>query len=72
MGEPLIVVSTPQVKHGRLEDVTRYYKKILELIEANEPQLIAFLGFLRGRFTPVAALVWPVGPAPIRVCSPGL
>jgi catechol-2,3-dioxygenase len=41
MGEPLIVVSTLR-KQGRLEDVMRYYKKILELIEANEPQLIAF------------------------------
>jgi hypothetical protein len=46
MGEPLIVVSTLRVKQGRLEDVTHYYKKILELIEANEPQLIAFHGFL--------------------------
>jgi hypothetical protein len=34
MGKPLIVVSTLRVKQGRLEDVTRYYKKILELIEA--------------------------------------
>jgi hypothetical protein len=56
MGEPLIVVSTLRVKQGRLEDVTHYYKKILELIEANEPQLIAFHGFLSEDGTEISSL----------------
>ena len=56
MGEPLIVVSTLRVKQGRLEDVTRYYKKILELIEANEAQLIAFHGFLSEDGTEISSV----------------
>jgi hypothetical protein len=46
MSEPLIVISTYRVKEGKLEDLKRYYKKILEIVEANERQLIAFHGFL--------------------------
>jgi hypothetical protein len=56
MGEPLIVVSTLRVKQGRLEDVTRYYKKTLELIEANEPQLMAFHGFLSEDGTEISSV----------------
>jgi hypothetical protein len=46
MAEPLIVVSKFRVKEGKLEDLARYYKKVLEIVTANEPQLIAFHGFL--------------------------
>jgi hypothetical protein len=46
MSEPLIVTSTFRVKEGKLEELKRYYKRILEIVEANEPQLIAFHGFL--------------------------
>ena len=46
MSEPLIVISTFRVKEGKLEDLHRYYKKIVAIVEANEPQIIAFHGFL--------------------------
>lgn len=46
MSEPLIVISTFRVKEGKLEDLKQYYRKILEIVEANESQLIAFHGFL--------------------------
>ena len=46
MSEPLIVISTLRVNEDRLEDLKRYYKRVLKLVEANEPQLIAFHGFL--------------------------
>jgi hypothetical protein len=46
MAEPLIVVSKFRVKEGKLEDLAKYYKKVLEIVTANEPQLIAFHGFL--------------------------
>lgn len=46
MAEPLIFISKWKVKEGKLEDLVRYYKEILEIVEANEPQLIAFHGFL--------------------------
>jgi hypothetical protein len=46
MSEPLILVSTFRVKEGKLDDLKRYYKKIMEIVESKEPQLIAFHGFL--------------------------
>lgn len=46
MTEPLFVLSTFEVKEGRVDDVKKYYKKVLDIVEANEPQLIAFHGFL--------------------------
>lgn len=46
MSEPLIAISTFRVKEGKLEDLKRFNKKIVEIVEANEPQLIAFHGFL--------------------------
>lgn len=46
MSKPLIVISTLKVKEGKLEDLKRYYKRILDIVETNEPRLIAFHGFL--------------------------
>lgn len=46
MTEPLFVLSTFKVKEGRVDDVKKHYRRILDIIEPNEPQLIAFHGFL--------------------------
>jgi len=46
MSKPLIVISTLKVKEGKLEDLKRYYKRILDIVETNEPRLIAFHGSL--------------------------
>ena len=46
MTDPLFVVSTFKVKEGRVDDVKKHYKKVSDIVEANEPQLIAFHGFL--------------------------
>lgn len=46
MAEPLIFISKWKVKEGKLEDLMRYYKEILKIVEANEPPLIAFHGFV--------------------------
>lgn len=46
MPDPLIVISRLRIKEGKLQDVMRYYKKISEIVESSEPQLIAFHGFL--------------------------
>lgn len=56
MSEPLIVISTLRVKEGKLEALKRYYKKILGLVEANEPQLIAFHGFLNENGTEMTSI----------------
>jgi len=46
MSEPLIFIGTFRVKEGKLEDLKRYYSKNIEFFKANEPQIIAFHGFL--------------------------
>lgn len=56
MTQPLFVVSTFKVKEGRVDDVKKYYKKVLEIIEPNEPQLIAFHGFLNEHETEMASI----------------
>lgn len=35
MTKPLFVVSTFKVKEGRVDDVKKYYKKVLDIVEAN-------------------------------------
>src|SRR5688500_1599914 len=56
MSKPLILVITFRVKEGKLEDLKRYYKKVIEIVEANEPQLIAFHGFLNEDGTEMASI----------------
>ena len=56
MTAPLIVVSTLRVKEGKLEEIRRYYKKVLEIVERNEPQLIAFHGFLNEEGTEMTSV----------------
>ncbi len=46
MSKPLIVISKFRVEEGKLEDIKKYYQKILDIIEANKTQMIAFQGFL--------------------------
>ncbi|MEX0864077.1 MAG: hypothetical protein WD269_04285 [Acidimicrobiia bacterium] len=46
MTEPLIAITRAKVKEGKLADFTGYYKEIVKMVEANEPQVIAFHGFL--------------------------
>ena len=56
MTAPLIVVSTLRVKEGRLEEIRRYYKNVLEIVKRNEPQLIAFHGFLNEEGTEMTSI----------------
>ena len=46
MAEPLIVITRARVKEGKLQDLMRHHKQILKIVETNEPQLVAFHGFL--------------------------
>ena len=46
MAAPLIFVSTFRVKDGDLEGLKGYYRRVLGIVEANEPRAIAFHGFL--------------------------
>jgi hypothetical protein len=46
MTSPLIYISTWGIKEGRLEDYKSFASELVELVEAREPQLIAFNVFL--------------------------
>jgi quinol monooxygenase YgiN len=56
MTEPLIVVTKLRIKQGRLEGLIEYYKKIAEIVETAEPQLIAFLAFLNDDGTEMTSI----------------
>ncbi len=46
MPAPLIFIATYKVREDRVEDLERFFKRIAGLVEAKEPQIIAFNGFL--------------------------
>jgi hypothetical protein len=46
VSEPFIVISKWRLKEGNLEELRKYYKRIVSIVKANEPQIIAFQGFL--------------------------
>jgi hypothetical protein len=46
MFQPLIYISTWKIKEGKLEDYKRFVKELMEIVEAKEPQLIAFNMYL--------------------------
>ena len=54
MSEPLIVISTFRVKEGKREQLEQYYKKVIALVEANEPRIVAFHGFINEDGTEMA------------------
>lgn len=56
MSIPLIIVSTFRVKEGKLEDLKRYYAMVSEIVKVNEPQIIAFYGFLNQDATQMTSI----------------
>lgn len=46
MPTPLIFVATFRVKEGKVKELKDYYERVSQLVEAREPQLIAFNAFL--------------------------
>lgn len=46
MPEPLIVVSTYKVREGAADALAGYYRRVAGIVEANEPNVIAFNGYL--------------------------
>ena len=56
MSKPLFVITKFRVKSGKFEDLKRYYRKVLDIVEANEPQVIAFHGFLNENGTEMTSI----------------
>ena len=46
MSVPLILISKFKVKEGKANDLKAYYKRLVQLVAENEPQFIAFHGFM--------------------------
>lgn len=56
MSEPFIVISTWRIKEGKLEDLKRFQREFAGIIEANEPQLIAFNAFYNEEGTEMTSI----------------
>jgi hypothetical protein len=56
MSKPLIVVSTFRVKEGKAAELKSYYQSIADIVAANEPQIIAFYGFLNEAATEMTSI----------------
>lgn len=46
MSEPFIFITTSKFKEGRLDEYRTYTRKSVEIIQANEPRLIAFSTYI--------------------------
>jgi quinol monooxygenase YgiN len=46
MTQPFIAIATLRIKEGKLEDFTRAYKEVVEVVKEHEPRMIAFHGFV--------------------------
>jgi quinol monooxygenase YgiN len=46
MSEPFIYIGTHTIKRGRLEEAKKMLQELVELVETNEPRLIAFNVYL--------------------------
>ena len=56
MSGPFIIISTFGVKDGKLEHLKRFQRELSEIIEAREPQLIAFNAFLNDEGTEMTSI----------------
>jgi quinol monooxygenase YgiN len=46
MSQPFIYVATWRIKEGKLDEYKQFYKRLVDIVESNEPQIISFNNFL--------------------------
>jgi quinol monooxygenase YgiN len=46
MSEPFIFIGTHTIREGKLEDFKKQWRKLLDVVEAKEPRLIAFNAYV--------------------------
>lgn len=56
MPTPLIFISTWTVKEGQVEDLESYFQRISQIVDANEPRIIAFNAFLNEAGTEMTSI----------------
>lgn len=54
MSQPLVYIGTHTIKKGKLEEARKMLQELVELVETNEPRLIAFNAYLDEEGTKVA------------------
>jgi hypothetical protein len=55
VSQPIAFLATTRVREGRLEDYKRALNELVDFVEANEPQLIAFNAYINEKGTEVTA-----------------
>jgi quinol monooxygenase YgiN len=56
MSEPFIFIGTHRLKDGKLQDFEKSFGELVEVVESNEPRLIAFNGYSNEDGTEVAVV----------------
>jgi quinol monooxygenase YgiN len=56
MSEPFIFIGTHRLKEGKLQDFEKSFGELVQAVEANEPRLIAFNGYVNDDGTEVAVV----------------
>jgi hypothetical protein len=56
MSEPFIFIGTHAIREGKLEDFKKTWRELVELVEADEPRLIAFNGYANDDETEVTVV----------------
>jgi quinol monooxygenase YgiN len=56
MSQPFIYVGTLGIKEGKLEEVRRSWQAVVETVKENEPQMIAFHGFVNENGTEMTVI----------------
>jgi len=56
MSEPFIFIGTHRLKEGKVADFEKSFAELVNVVEANEPQLIAFNGYANDEGTEVAVV----------------
>ena len=45
MAEPFVFIGTHRIREGKLDEFRKEFAELVEVVEANEPRLIAFNGY---------------------------
>jgi hypothetical protein len=53
MDEPVVYVSTWRITHGRFDEYQRFYDELWKIVDANEPDVVAFLAFANEDLTEI-------------------
>jgi len=60
--EPVVYVSTWQIKPGTFDDYVRFYAELVRIVRENEPRVVAFLAFANDNLTELTNVhVYPDG-----------